>query len=47
MVIAFLLLIIGNVFCYYYNNRPLYPLTNVVAVVLILVNFVNNGSKSI
>jgi hypothetical protein len=38
--IAIAMLIVGNILCYAYNDRLLHPITNIVMVALIYINFI-------
>lgn len=39
MVLMIFGLVIGNGICYWYNERPLHTITNIVMVVLIYMNY--------
>ena len=36
------MLIIGNIVCYITNNRPLYPISNIAFIILIIVFYYKN-----
>ena len=39
LIFGVFILIVGNELCYYCNNLPLKPLTDIVAVFIITINF--------